>query len=116
MTNGLRLQVEFFKTEARNEPVREWIKLLPRHEQKIIGADIKVVQVRWPVGMPLVRKLETDLWEVRSDLGDRIARTLFPVDSGIMVLLHGFIKQSQKTPSADLTLARKRLKQWRSQG
>jgi phage-related protein len=114
MTNGVRLQVEFFKTEAGNEPVREWIKSLPRHEQKTIGADIKVVQFGWPVGMPLVRKLETDLWEGRSTLGNRIARVLFTVDSGIMTLLHGFIKQSQKTPAEDLALARKRLRQWRS--
>jgi phage-related protein len=91
-----------------------WIKSLPRHEQKTIGADIKVVQFGWPVGMPLVRKLETDLWEVRSTLGNCIARVLFTVDSGLMTLLHGFIKQSQKTPPEDLALARKRLRQWRS--
>jgi phage-related protein len=43
------------------------------------------------------------LWEVRSDLpGDRIARVLFSIAQGKILILHGFIKKSQKTPDADL--------------
>ena len=63
----------------------------------------------WPLGMPIVRKLEKELWEVRSHLPNRIARVIFTVSDDIMILLHGFIKKSQKTPTSDLTLARKRL-------
>ena len=48
--------------------------------------------------MPLIRKLEAGLWEVRSRLPERIARVIFTVEGDAMVLLHGFIKQSQKTP------------------
>jgi phage-related protein len=49
------------------------------------------------------------LWEVRSELpGNRIARVLFSVQQGKILVLHGFIKKSQKTPAADLALARKR--------
>ena len=59
--------------------------------------------------MPLVRKLEPDLWEVRSHLSDDIARTLFTVQNDTMVLLHAFVKKSQKAPATDLALARKRL-------
>jgi phage-related protein len=59
------------------------------------------------LGMPLVRKLK--LWEVRSALPDRIARTLFTVNADYMVLLHGFIEKTQKTPPEDLELALKRL-------
>lgn len=110
MTDELRLQVIFFKTEAGNEPVREWLKTLPQEEKKIIGQDIKTVQFGWPLGMPLVRKLDKDLWEVRSHLPNRIARILFTVDDKTMVLLHGFIKKSQKTPADDLVLAKQRLK------
>jgi phage-related protein len=110
MKDEMRLRVVFYKTEARKEPVRDWLKSLLREEKKIIGQDIKTVQFGWPLGMPLVRKLEKDLWEVRSHLSNRIARVIFTVDDNVMVLLHGFIKKSQKTPASDLALARKRLR------
>lgn len=80
MADELRLQVIFFKTEAGHEPVREWLKTLPQEEKKIIGQDVKTIQFGWPLGMPLVRKLDKDLWEVRSHLPNRIARILFTIN------------------------------------
>ncbi len=107
------LRVIFFRTNAGDEPVRSWLKELDQEDRKIIGEDIKLVQFRWPLGMPLVRKLEPELWEVRSHMsGGRIARICFTVRAGEMVLLHGFIKKSQKMPLQDLELARRRKKQW----
>jgi len=107
--NGFRLEARFFRTTAGTEPVREWLKLLEQVDRKSIGEDIKTVQFGWPLGMPLVRKLETNLWEVRSNLKDRIARVVFTVHDNTMILLHGFIKKAQKTPATDLNMARKRL-------
>jgi len=114
MSNGLRLQVNFYNTGSGNEPVREWLRSLPRVEKKIIGEDIKTVQFGWPLGMPLVRKVDTDLWEIRSRLGNRIARLLFTVQKNLIVILHGFIKKSEKIPANDLHLAKKRLSTLRS--
>jgi phage-related protein len=111
MADELRLQVVFFKTAAGREPVRDWIKSLPREERRVIGLDLLTVQYGWPMGMPLVRKLQEDLWEIRSTLGNRIARVLFTVAGATLVPLHGFIKKSQKTPQADLDLARQRLQE-----
>ena len=107
--NELRLRVVFFRTSRGNEPVREWLKELKPDEMRIVGEDIKTVQFGFPLGMPLVRKLEPGLWEVRSTLINRIARVIFTVEGGVMVLLHGFIKKSQKTPLEDLQMARERL-------
>lgn len=76
----------------------------------MIGEDIKTVQFGWPLGMPLVRKLDAELWEVRSRLAGRIARIFFTAGGGRMILLHGFIKKSQKTPADDLALAKTRLR------
>lgn len=104
------LEVRFFRTDASKEPVREWLKDLPAIERKTIGEDIKTVQFGWPLGMPLVRHLGGDIWEVRINLSNRIARVLFTVDGQDMVLLHGFIKKQQKTPGPDLDLAKERLK------
>jgi phage-related protein len=107
----IRLRVIFFKTERGNEPVREWLKSLSLEEKRIIGEDIKTVQFGWPLSMPVVRKMEPGLWEVRSRLPGRLARVLFTVKGDLMVLLHGFIKKSDKTPLDDLSLARQRLRQ-----
>ena len=90
--------------------MREWIKSLPRGERRLLGEDIKTVQFGWPLGMPLVRKLDKGLWEVRSRLSGRITRVLFTTGKGRMILLHGFIKKSQKTPREDLELAKTRLR------
>ena len=111
MGEAPRLQVVFFRTSLGREPVREWLKALPREDQKIIGSDILTVQREWPIGRPLVGKLTRDVWEVCSSLDNRIARVLFIVEGSIMVLLHGFIKKTRKTPKEDLDLAKNRLKQ-----
>ena len=65
-----------------------------------------------PVGMPLCKSLGDGLWEIRSDLPSRrIARVLFCVTEGELLLLHGFIKKTQKTPPSDLKLARRRMRE-----
>jgi phage-related protein len=102
------LPVKFFRTEAGKEPVREFLRELAPEDRKTIGTDIKEVQLGWPLGMPLVRKMEKDLWEIRSHLEGRIARILFTVSEGHMVLLHAFIKKSQKTPKSELDTAKAR--------
>jgi phage-related protein len=104
------LLVVFFCTETGREPLREWLKSLTREQRKTIGEDIKTVQFGWPLGMPLVRKLDKDLWEVRIRLADATARVLFTTGEQRMILLHGFIKKSQKTPKQELALAKSRLR------
>lgn len=100
--------MRFFRSALGNEPVREGLKGLAREERYLVGMEIKTVQLGWPLGMPLVRKLEHGLWEIRIDMGHVIARVLFTIMDDVMFMLHGFIKKSQKTPSADLALARHR--------
>ncbi len=103
------LAVVFYRTDNGVEPVRDWLKSLPMVERRTIGEDIKAVQFRWPLGMPLVRKLSGKVWEVRIQLPTRIARVLFTVRGGKLVLLHGFIKKTQATPQTELRLAESRI-------
>ena len=109
MRRNSRLAVRFFRTAADREPVREWLNGLDRDANRTIGEDIKTVQYGWPIGMPVVRKLDRDLWEVRSALHNATARVLFTVGESTIILLHGFIKKSQKTPKKDLAVALNRL-------
>jgi phage-related protein len=110
MDHGLkRLPARFYRSVSGREPVREWLKSLDSQDRKAIGEDIKDVEFSWPLGMPLVRSLGRELWEVRSNLhGSRIARTIFSIEQQQMVLLHGFIKKTRKTPQGDIELALKR--------
>ena len=94
--------------------MRRWLKNLPDEDRRTIGVDIATVEYGWPVGMPVCSPITSrrGLWEVRSTLtGGRIARVLFCMHGGRMVLLHGFIKKTQQTPDSDLDLAMKRKKE-----
>jgi phage-related protein len=72
------LPASFYRTEAGNEPVRDWLKYLDKDERVAIGADIKTVEFGWPIGMPTCRPLGKGLYEVRSNLpSNKIARTIF---------------------------------------
>jgi phage-related protein len=106
------LNVVFFKTDTGREPVREWLKSLSTEDCKTIGTNILTVQYAWPLGKPLVDNLGDGVWEVRSRVDNRIARTLFAVVNQEIVLLHGFIKKTQKTPDDELELAKKRKRQY----
>ena len=106
--DGMKLKVRFYSSENGTEPVRDWLLEQSLDVRKTVGTDIKLVQMGWPLGMPVVRKMARDLWEVRSTFSAGIARVIFTVLNADMVLLHGYIKKSAATPAADLALAKKR--------
>lgn len=107
------IPVVFFRLDSGREPVREWLSDMSRDNRKTLGEDIKTLQFGWPVGMPLARKMDINLWELRSTTSSGIARTFFTVYQKKIVLLHGFVKKSQKTPSNELATAKRRLNKLR---
>ena len=113
MQSGFKkLPAAFYRSPNGTEPVRAWLKGLPVTDRYAIGRDIGLVEYAWPVGMPVCRSLGNGLWEVRSDLSSRrIARVIFCIAGERMVLLHAFIKKTQKTPESELKLALKRKKE-----
>lgn len=108
-----KIQAVFYRSASGAEPVRDWLKdELSAEDRKIVGVDIATVEYGWPVGMPTCRPLGNGLREVRSSLpGKRIARVIFCIVDGRMVLLSGFIKKTQKTPQAEIDKAAKRMKE-----
>ena len=104
--------VRFYRTKAGVEPVLEWLRSLDKADRRMIGLDLMRVQFGWPIGMPLVRSLKGGLWEVRSTLpSQRIARMVLCFHEGTVVVVHGFIKKTQKAPAEDLELARRRMRE-----
>ncbi len=108
----LEIPVRFYRTAAGREPVLEWLRGLDKEDRRAIGLDLMRVQFGWPIGMPLVRILKNGLWEVRSILPSRrIARLILCFHDDNIVVLHGFIKKTQRTHHEDLTLARQRMRE-----
>jgi phage-related protein len=109
------IPLAFWRSAAGREPVRAWLKELPRDDKRIIGRDIAKVQFGWPIGLPLCRPLSGGLWEVRSSLASkREARVFFGHHEGMLIALHAIIKRGRKAPAEDLALARQRLKEVQS--
>ena len=104
-----KLPARFYISATGRNPVREWILELSSDDGRTVGKDIQKVEFGWPIGRPHCAPLGHGLWEVRSDLdNNRIARVIFCVERGEMILLHGFIKKTQKAPRQDIELALKR--------
>ncbi|MBP5448323.1 MAG: type II toxin-antitoxin system RelE/ParE family toxin [Treponema sp.] len=107
------LEVVFYETEQKNQPCRDFLLALSKDDRREVGADIFAAQKGFPLGLPLCRKMETDLWEIRSTVSDGICRVFFTVDGDTMILLHGFKKKSQKTPKKEIDIAENRLKDYK---
>ena len=113
MTGPLKpIPAAFWRSASGREPVREWLRDLNPRDRQAIGDDLRKVQFGWPIGMPLVRKLADHLWELRTSLpAKREARLLFTAGETHIVVLHGFMKKSQKTPTHELDVAQRRLRE-----
>jgi phage-related protein len=103
------LGVFFFRTDAGNEPVLDWLRALAADDGRIIGEDLRMVQIGWPLGMTLCRSLGDGLYEVRSSItGNRITRLVFFQHGDDLIVVEGFIKKSKATPDDVLKLAKRR--------
>ena len=107
-----KIAARFFVSASGNRPVRDWLLELDPEDRRRVGTDIQKVEFGWPIGMPYCRPLGRGLWEVRSSISSgRIARVLFGIANGDMVLLGGFVKKTQKTPQQEIDLALRRMKE-----
>jgi phage-related protein len=107
-----RLTAVFYRTSAGREPVREWLWSLDDEARKQIGEDLQGIEFGWPIGLPLCRPMGKGLYEMRSTLGNRIARLFFVPTNDRLVVLHAFIKKTQATPKTELDIARTRQRDW----
>ena len=113
MNDRKQLPARFFVSQNGRTPVREWLLDLTQDERNLIGDNIRAAEFGWPVGMPLCRAIKNykGSWEIRTNLSNKkIALVLFCSHGGEMILLHGFIKMTQKTPKSELDTAMKRMR------
>ena len=108
-----RITARFYRTEAGNEPVREWLLELSSKDRKVVGKDIATVEFGWPVGMPVCRALRDGILEVRSTIkaGKVETRIYFSVEGEVMLLLHGV--EGKRGQDKAIALAVERLRSHR---
>lgn len=100
--------VEFYSGALQNEILRLPAGFVARflryaERMEIYGPDL---------GMPHTRAMGEGLFELRLKAGEGIARVLYCTLTGRrIVMLHQFIKKSDKTPSRELDVARRRMKE-----
>lgn len=104
-------EVRFYKEASGKEPVFEWLKDFNEEDRKAIDRDIKYTQYTWPWKMPVVKPMGDGLFEIRTKLKNRQTRIFYVLHEGVIVLLHGIVKKTEKTPSNELNIAKKRAKQ-----
>ena len=114
-------KIYYYKTAQGDAPVTEYLRELASRGDK--DSRIKLNKIRdyikalsvygTAIGQPQVKHLEGELWELRP-LRDRIFFVAW-VDGGF-VLLHHFMKQSQKTPRREIEKAKRELADLRERG
>jgi phage-related protein len=110
-------EIVFYTTDSGREPVREFLVSLRRKKDKrtIIERDKiskylqRLIEHGTRAGEPYIKKLDGEIWELRP-LKNRI---LFFCWTGTeFVLLHHFIKKTQKTPLNEIEQAKRNMKKF----
>jgi phage-related protein len=111
----MEFQINFYKEASGESPVEEFFLELAKSNRILLAKareGIKKLRYRAYHREPLSKYLEPGLWELRIKAGSDILRVLYTFEKGqIIILLHGFVKKTQKTPGGELEIARKRLKE-----
>jgi phage-related protein len=107
------MKVALYETTSGRSPIEDFISDLPKADQARF-ADVFEGIEKFGLGCPRVqfRQLRGKLWEIKFNSpsgGYRIAYVL--VEEATMVWLHTFKKKTQKTPTSDLEIAEKRMKE-----
>ncbi len=100
-------QIHFYEDRRGRSPVLEFFTRLPTSDKaKITNALRLLEEFGTQLGMPHARTIEGKLWELRPG-GNRLFYFLFT--SRTFVILHGFKKQTMKTPDREIEIARRRM-------
>jgi phage-related protein len=111
-----RRQWRFYETAKGNSPVRRFLEGLADDDAAVVVVEMKAVQAQ---GLTAARHLDGEIYEVRASGKDEIFRVLFAKEGRygqVLLALDGFTKKTQKTPPAHISLARRRLRDWRARG
>ena len=98
-----------------NENVQRILNAWPIGIRAVYARITERISIFGPnLGMPFTRALGKGLFEIRAKGKEGIGRAFFcTVDEQKVVVLHAYIKKSEKTPLKELEIARKRQEEFR---
>ncbi len=102
-----------YRTAAGRRPVKDFFDALSDTDAAAVVAAMKEIQER---GTPAARHLGGDIYEVRAEGDRQTFRVLFATEglrNQVLLSLDGFSKKTRKTPPAKISLAERRLADWR---
>lgn len=108
--------VIYFVDRNNRSPVKEFIdKLNKKQQDKIVRAIYPIVEFGIGTHLRNTKKLSgTDLWEIRT-LGKDSLRIIYALEiRDAILILHAFVKKNQKTPTREIAIAEKRLREFKS--
>lgn len=103
--------IELYASKDGRELMAEFLDSLPvKHRAKALW-EIELLAVHGPdLTMPYVKHIDSELWELRIKYASDISRIFYFIHiQGKIVLLHGFLKKTQKTPPKEIEIARNRI-------
>lgn len=104
-------KIEYYVEENGRNPVDDFLEGLDKGTHARFLWSLEQVRVRNVIARePLVRHVEGKIWEIREESKTNIYRILYIFFTGKrIVLLHGFVKKTQKLPRKELEIALRRL-------
>jgi phage-related protein len=104
-------RIEFYNARVRSE-ILAWPSGIAA---RFVAITERMIEHSPDLGLPYTRAMGGGMFEIRAQGRDGIGRAFFCSMAGRrIVILHGFIKKTQKTPAAELAIARSRLKEIRN--
>ena len=107
--------IEFYELKDGDRPVEKFLEVVKKKNRSLWKkslAGLLKIKERDYHKMPLTEYIETGILSLRIKSESNILRILFGFNKGKkIILLHGFVKKSQKIPEKELEIARKRLKE-----
>ena len=108
-------KIEFYATADGKEVLADFLDSLPPKHQAKAFREIDLLE-EFGSGLkePYVKHIEGEIWELRIKFSSDISRIFyFTRNAETIVLLHGFVKKTQKTPRSEIETAQKRLRDYR---
>lgn len=118
----MNYKILFYKKENGTEPVKEFLlRLPPKHKAKALREIDLLAEFGTQLKEPHIKKITGDkykgLWELRIKFAGDISRIFyFMPEADAFILLHGYLKKSDKTPERELKTAKKRMDNYKKEG
>ena len=109
-------EINYYEDARGRRPIEEFIdSLSPKMKAKVFNR-LELLEEHGPaLGMPFSRHLDDGIFELRTVQGSDITRVLYFFVAGDKIMLtHGFIKKTQKTPAREIERAKRIRENWSS--